>query len=185
MFSLILYYSFFLLFFFFFNDTATTEIYTLSLHDALPISACAFSPDGTTFVSASRDHSLVVWDRRSRRPRLRLLGHTWWVQGCAFSPDGTTILSAGDYTARLWDAHTGKALGVFAPQPKAVMQCGYSSDGTLVYTTGGDGWVKVWDLATREERLALPLADVLPILAVHPLIPRIAVAGDWNYLTIL
>src|SRR4051795_13778200 len=28
---------FFLSFFFFFNDTATTEIYTLSLHDALPI----------------------------------------------------------------------------------------------------------------------------------------------------
>src|SRR2546430_7381305 len=27
-----------ILFFFFFNDTATTEIYTLSLHDALPIS---------------------------------------------------------------------------------------------------------------------------------------------------
>src|SRR5947209_18601000 len=32
--SLLLYSS---LFFFFFNDTATTEIYTLSLHDALPI----------------------------------------------------------------------------------------------------------------------------------------------------
>src|SRR5258708_39476865 len=37
-----LYFSFllvcsFLSFFFFFNDTATTEIYTLSLHDALPI----------------------------------------------------------------------------------------------------------------------------------------------------
>ena len=30
---------FFFFFFFFFNDTATTEIYTLSLHDALPISA--------------------------------------------------------------------------------------------------------------------------------------------------
>src|SRR5882762_11729937 len=29
---------FFFFFFFFFNDTATTEIYTLSLHDALPIS---------------------------------------------------------------------------------------------------------------------------------------------------
>src|SRR5207342_3786068 len=29
------FYNFF--FFFFFNDTATTEIYTLSLHDALPI----------------------------------------------------------------------------------------------------------------------------------------------------
>src|SRR5260221_13716504 len=30
--------TFELYFFFFFNDTATTEIYTLSLHDALPIS---------------------------------------------------------------------------------------------------------------------------------------------------
>src|SRR5258708_29653689 len=29
--------SLYFIFFFFFNDTATTEIYTLSLHDALPI----------------------------------------------------------------------------------------------------------------------------------------------------
>src|SRR2546422_2846509 len=34
-----MYSLFTLFFFFFFNDTATTEIYTLSLHDALPISA--------------------------------------------------------------------------------------------------------------------------------------------------
>src|SRR5437667_12501180 len=34
----------FFFFFFFFNDTATTEIYTLSLHDALPISY-RFWPD--------------------------------------------------------------------------------------------------------------------------------------------
>ena len=35
-----------ILFFFFFNDTATTEIYTLSLHDALPISIshCGSAP---------------------------------------------------------------------------------------------------------------------------------------------
>src|SRR5437899_11155901 len=32
-----IFYSMFFFFFFFFNDTATTEIYTLSLHDALPI----------------------------------------------------------------------------------------------------------------------------------------------------
>src|SRR6202011_6421980 len=33
-----------LFFFFFFNDTATTEIYTLSLHDALPISSPTGQP---------------------------------------------------------------------------------------------------------------------------------------------
>src|SRR2546430_12035142 len=46
--------------FFFFNDTATTEIYTLSLHDALPISSlwrCSRRP-----VSRCRD-------RRRSRPR--------------------------------------------------------------------------------------------------------------------
>src|SRR5436190_16991914 len=37
--------SFFFLFFFF-NDTATTEIYTLSLHDALPISVSRLGGDG-------------------------------------------------------------------------------------------------------------------------------------------
>src|SRR5256885_11444953 len=37
-------------FFFFFNDTATTEIYTLSLHDALPISMVLSKP--SRFVEA-------------------------------------------------------------------------------------------------------------------------------------
>src|ERR1022692_2247240 len=36
--------SLFRFFFFFFNDTATTEIYTLSLHDALPISVHVTPP---------------------------------------------------------------------------------------------------------------------------------------------
>src|SRR3712207_8567697 len=35
-------------FFFFFNDTATTEIYTLSLHDALPISVPMRASQSTT-----------------------------------------------------------------------------------------------------------------------------------------
>src|SRR2546427_11957141 len=37
--------------FFFFNDTATTEIYTLSLHDALPISNALASPQNAGVAS--------------------------------------------------------------------------------------------------------------------------------------
>src|SRR3712207_9561570 len=43
-------------FFFFFNDTATTEIYTLSLHDALPISetpTAAIPPTSPTPISTA------------------------------------------------------------------------------------------------------------------------------------
>src|SRR6266436_7661099 len=50
--------------FFFFNDTATTEIYTLSLHDALPISpASANCRRGASH--SSRRHCLR--DRKSTR----------------------------------------------------------------------------------------------------------------------
>ena len=39
--------------YFFFNDTATTGIYTLSLHDALPISAAGAQRDRTNFLAGS------------------------------------------------------------------------------------------------------------------------------------
>src|SRR5436189_1119163 len=66
---------FFPSFFFFFNDTATTEIYTLSLHDALPISRpvatspgcaprCACPRSETPGARRSRDRA---GDRKSTR----------------------------------------------------------------------------------------------------------------------
>src|SRR3989442_9877595 len=61
--------------FFFFNDTATTEIYTLSLHDALPISiTLAWSVVGTEPIPRARAASMRFWqagmtelDRKSTR----------------------------------------------------------------------------------------------------------------------
>src|SRR4029077_1738903 len=45
-------------FFFFFNDTATTEIYPLSLHDALPISA-ASKPARQSFMLCGRTEKVT------------------------------------------------------------------------------------------------------------------------------
>src|SRR2546422_9085239 len=56
--------------FFFFNDTATTEIYTLSLHDALPISLLAHR-QRSVHRSAAHSHrpptDHIVRDRKSTR----------------------------------------------------------------------------------------------------------------------
>src|SRR3712207_9508574 len=46
-------------YFFFFNDTATTEIYTLSLHDALPISLPLKTPDAARPFSQLREFANV------------------------------------------------------------------------------------------------------------------------------
>src|SRR3712207_7854095 len=47
------------IYFFFFNDTATTEIYTLSLHDALPI--CRPPPRARAPVLSAPDQSSAGW----------------------------------------------------------------------------------------------------------------------------
>src|SRR5258707_10992918 len=60
-------------FFFFFNDTATTEIYTLSLHDALPI-----SPSRPVRIPCSRSSSIMGRPRRSRT-----LAHASWPRACS------------------------------------------------------------------------------------------------------
>src|SRR3712207_8461870 len=53
---------------YFFNDTATTEIYTLSLHDALPISALAICKSSATRSSkaASRRGGSACGSARTR-----------------------------------------------------------------------------------------------------------------------
>src|SRR5688572_32544230 len=65
------FFYFFFFFFFFFNDTATTEIYTLSLHDALPIYLAAFywvNPFAHMFASAWVGAAVAtLQDRKSTR----------------------------------------------------------------------------------------------------------------------
>src|SRR5450432_243229 len=67
--------------FFFFNDTATTEIYTLSLHDALPICAAgaaagSIEPGGGTavggFLGRSEEHTSELQSRSDLVCRLLL-----------------------------------------------------------------------------------------------------------------
>src|SRR2546422_3444946 len=54
-------------FFFFFNDTATTEIYTLSLHDALPISPNADASFQQSPAARSVWSAREIADRKSTR----------------------------------------------------------------------------------------------------------------------
>src|SRR5256885_17262212 len=59
--------SIYIFFFFFFNDTATTEIYTLSLHDALPIYVKEFAhitrPDGSVYEHGAQVLDALAQDR--------------------------------------------------------------------------------------------------------------------------
>src|SRR2546429_5577152 len=91
-------------FFFFFNDTATTEIYTLSLHDALPI--CA---------AADLDHQLAG------DPDLGALIGPGEPAGEAVEPDGPVEGPGGDLdrkSTRLNSSHGYISDGVFCFKKK-------------------------------------------------------------------
>src|SRR5256885_16852725 len=74
--------------FFFFNDTATTEIYTLSLHDALPISPVGGEVgDGEVALVADADHHGDA--RGAQRAR-----HVFLIEGPERSEEHTSELQS-------------------------------------------------------------------------------------------
>src|SRR5687767_15248908 len=68
--------------FFFFNDTAPTEIYTLSLHDALPISGA--EPYALREYQPGDPMTRIHWKASARHDRLRSEEHTSELQSLAY-----------------------------------------------------------------------------------------------------
>src|SRR5688572_32215618 len=78
--------------FFFFNATATTEIYTLSLHDALPIS------------KARR-----LSNARAARAGKRKAARSWRARRLRVMPDGSSVyLSASTWNLTRSEEHTSE-----------------------------------------------------------------------------
>src|SRR2546421_8790 len=78
--------------FFFFNDTATTEIYTLSLHDALPISAARGAARATPARTARRTTPAASAGRRASTAPAR--ARRAWVR-CAPAAPAAAVARAG------------------------------------------------------------------------------------------
>src|SRR5690242_21628228 len=94
-------------FVFFFNDPATTEIYTLSLHDALPISVHGFSPA----LSAQRRHGEQRLLRRIEQHLLKNWSLLW----------GYALRLTGDRdrkSTRLNSSHMSISYAVFCLKKK-------------------------------------------------------------------
>src|SRR3712207_7191561 len=102
---------------FFFNDTATTEIYTLSLHDALPISAVAWvswKPSGPVQALAPPELSTTA---RARSP-----ASTWRLHctGAAGERDRKST--------RLNSSHANISYAVFCLKKKKIKHDQVSTD---------------------------------------------------------
>lgn len=117
--------------------------------------ACAWSPNGKRFVSASSDESLKVWDPASGRCLLTLRGHVNDASSCVWSPNGEQLLSAAqDETLKLWDL-TGRCLTTFRGHTDGVAACAWSPDGRRFLSASVDKTLRVWSLESPDPILTL------------------------------
>ncbi|HKD99356.1 MAG TPA: BTAD domain-containing putative transcriptional regulator [Micromonosporaceae bacterium] len=92
-------------------DLATGKLKGVARGHSAGVGYIAWSPDGSTFTSASDDASAIVWDAATLAPRLVLTGDTGAVLSAGYSPDGRTVYTSGQDGMLLeWDITGSRTL---------------------------------------------------------------------------
>ena len=150
----------------------------------------AFSPDGQTLASGSRDDTVRLWDVATGTLQ-QTLTHTGSVPSVAFSPDGQTLASAVDGwtgTIYLWDVATGVLQYTLPSHKGGLSSVAFSPDGQTLASVGGwDALVSLWDVATGTFQQTLVGHTYLTFVrsvAFSPDGSMLAGAGGWRDKTV-
>ncbi len=122
----------------------------LAGHRAAILTA-AFSPDGLRIVTASADHTGLLWSSQTGERIGKPMAHASRVTFAAFDTSGRRVLTTGeDNAARIWDSVNGELLLPPLWHNGTVIHGAFSSDDHRLATACKDGTARVWDGRTGE-----------------------------------
>ena len=109
---------------------------------------------------------------------MRLARSGDWLRQVAYSPAGDLLVGAGTRGAvHFWEASTGKALGHLQAHRSEIGALAFAADGNRLLTTGKDGTVLVWDVATSlQEAQPWPEVPLPPSDSAGVPLPKGAIA---------
>jgi uncharacterized repeat protein (TIGR01451 family) len=162
------------------STSGYTPLATLTGHTE-PVTAVAFSPDGTLIASASitPEQAVKLWSTQTWSLVRTLTGATASLRSVQFSPDGTKILAAGDDgIAREWNVTTGKVVHSYLAPGEGSMRAQYSPDGTrvaagwtskvLVFTEGTATPIQTLSAHTQNNTTVAWSPDGLRLISGNP-----------------
>ncbi len=115
-----------------------------------------FSPEGA-LLAIGGGTTIELWDLAKRQAVGSPLEQGESVFTVAFSPGGNILASGGgdktggDKSIRLWDVHTGIAIGIpLIGHHGSIVNLAFSADGKTLVSASADGTVRMWDALTGE-----------------------------------
>ena len=139
-------------------------------HKLLGGAPFVYSPDGKTIAVNGFLNTISLWNAVSGRP-LRSLNGPWGVTPLQYSPDGKTLIGLDKYnnTVCIWDVDTAKLKHTFTYKHSSdVKSLAYSPDGKTLASGGNAGMIRLWDVASRTQRLKLNGSSMIETIAYSP-----------------